>query len=157
VSNLDDVRRATDEFEDIAALIDDAGGSACLYGVSSCGALALEAAAAGLPVTKVGAFEVLYDVYPGAQERHSTYCKELGAQLAEDRREAAFELFMRPPARRRRTIDSAMAGLASGFFDAAADALVAAVPRAERDVIQQEGHVADPKAVAPILQRFFGV
>jgi len=56
-----------------------------------------------------------------------------------------------------KTIDSAMAGLASGFFDDAADALVAAVPRAERDVIQQEGHVADPKAVAPILQRFFGV
>ncbi|MFB9686525.1 hypothetical protein [Amycolatopsis plumensis] len=45
-------------------------------------------------MTKVGAFEVLYDVYPGAQERHST-CRELGALLAEDRREAAFELFMR--------------------------------------------------------------
>ena len=34
------------EFEDIAVLIDDAGGTAYLYGVSSDAALALEAAAA---------------------------------------------------------------------------------------------------------------
>lgn len=59
------------EFEDIAALIGDAGGRP-----RDC------------PSPKVGAFEVLYDVYPGAA---------------------------------------------------------------------QEGHVAGPKAVAPILQRFFGV
>ena len=83
------------EFDDIAALIDEVGGSAVLYGVSSGGALALEAAAAGLPVTKVGVFEVPYDVDPGAPERHGAYTRELSALLAEDRREAAFELFMR--------------------------------------------------------------
>lgn len=196
------------EFEDIAALIDEVGGSAFLYGVSSGGALALEAAAAGLPVTRVGAFEVPYDTYPGAQERHSAYTEELTALLAEDRRDAAFELFMRlagtpeeliaqapnsplwptlmanaptlaydaaclndggPPRDRLaaikqpvlvltgKSIDSSMAGLGAGFFDDAADAIVASIPKAERDVIPQEGHVADPKAVAPVLRRFFGV
>ena len=39
------------EVEDIAALIEAAGGSASLLGLSSGGALALEAAASGLPVT----------------------------------------------------------------------------------------------------------
>ena len=36
------------EIEDLAALIDEAGGSACLLGLSSGAALALEAAASGL-------------------------------------------------------------------------------------------------------------
>lgn len=41
------------EIEDIDALIAEAGGSAHLHGVSSGGALALEAAAAGVAVDKV--------------------------------------------------------------------------------------------------------
>ena len=40
------------EVEDIAALIQAAGGSAFLVGLSSGGALALEAAAAGLPIDR---------------------------------------------------------------------------------------------------------
>ena len=44
------------EVEDIAALIETAGGSASLLGLSSGGALALEAAASGLPVTSVVAY-----------------------------------------------------------------------------------------------------
>ncbi|TFD70553.1 alpha/beta fold hydrolase [Cryobacterium fucosi] len=45
------------EVEDLAALIDSAGGSAMIYGHSSGAVLALEAAAAGLPITKVVAYE----------------------------------------------------------------------------------------------------
>jgi pimeloyl-ACP methyl ester carboxylesterase len=41
------------EVEDLAALIEVAGGSAVLLGLSSGGALSLEAAASGLAVTKV--------------------------------------------------------------------------------------------------------
>src|SRR5688572_32950170 len=41
------------EIEDIAALMQEAGGSVSLLGLSSGGALALEAAAPGLPVRKV--------------------------------------------------------------------------------------------------------
>src|SRR4029079_9459845 len=48
------------EVEDIAALIEAAGGSACLLGLSSGGALALEAAASGLRVEKVVAYEPPY-------------------------------------------------------------------------------------------------
>src|SRR5215469_13717062 len=50
------------EIEDIEALIDAAGGAAYLYGISSGGALALEATL-GLPgkVTKLAIYEVPYD------------------------------------------------------------------------------------------------
>ena len=43
------------EIEDIAALIDAAGGQAALFGISSGGALALRAAAALGPTCRVGA------------------------------------------------------------------------------------------------------
>ena len=46
------------EIEDIASLLDVAGGKAALYGSSSGGAIALAAAAAGLPVTKLALWEV---------------------------------------------------------------------------------------------------
>lgn len=48
------------EVEDIAALVAHAGGSAALVGLSSGAALALEAAASGLPVTHVVAYEPPY-------------------------------------------------------------------------------------------------
>ncbi|TDB98858.1 alpha/beta hydrolase [Actinomadura sp. 7K534] len=83
------------EFDDLAALIDEAGGSAHLYGVSSGGALALEAVLAGLPVDRVGVYEVPYDVHEGAPDRHRQYTEELHRLLGEDRRGDAFELFMR--------------------------------------------------------------
>lgn len=45
------------ELEDLAAVIEAAGGSAYVYGSSSGAALALRAAAAGLPIEKLVAFE----------------------------------------------------------------------------------------------------
>ena len=45
------------EVEDVGALIEAAGGSAALYGMSSGGALALEAAARGLAVTRLAVYE----------------------------------------------------------------------------------------------------
>jgi pimeloyl-ACP methyl ester carboxylesterase len=50
------------EFEDLAAVIAEAGGEAALYGSSGAGMIALEAAARGLPVTKVVAWEPPYIV-----------------------------------------------------------------------------------------------
>ncbi|HEX8133411.1 MAG TPA: alpha/beta fold hydrolase, partial [Actinomycetes bacterium] len=50
------------ELEDLQALLEEAGGSAFLYGVSSGGALALEAAAAGLPADRLAVYEVPYFV-----------------------------------------------------------------------------------------------
>ncbi|OXM40419.1 alpha/beta hydrolase, partial [Amycolatopsis thailandensis] len=45
------------EVEDLAALIEEAGGTAHVYGISSGAALALEAAKAGLPITKLAVYE----------------------------------------------------------------------------------------------------
>jgi hypothetical protein len=42
------------------------------------------------------------------------------------------------------------------FFELAGDALAATLPSAERIVIERQGHVADPKAVTPVLERFLG-
>lgn len=50
------------EIEDIKALVEDAGGEAMLFGVSSGGALALEAAAAIPGITKVAVYEVPFVV-----------------------------------------------------------------------------------------------
>ncbi|RII15611.1 Alpha/beta hydrolase family protein [Streptomyces sp. YIM 130001] len=45
------------EVEDLAAVIEAAGGSAFVYGTSSGAALAFEAAASGLPITRVAGYE----------------------------------------------------------------------------------------------------
>lgn len=83
------------EIEDVEALISEAGGSAHLYGVSSGGALALEAAAAGLPVDKVAVYDAPYSVADDAVGRWREYVAHLGPVLAEGRRGDALALFMR--------------------------------------------------------------
>jgi len=40
-------------------------------------------------------------------------------------------------------------------LDQAADAIAASIPHAERQTFEGQSHVADPKAVAPVLERFF--
>jgi pimeloyl-ACP methyl ester carboxylesterase len=197
------------EFEDLDALIAEAGGSAHLYGVSSGGALVLEAAAAGLPVDRLGVYEVPYMVADDMARRAREFVQQLGAVLAEGRRGEALELFMRlagsseddiagarsspfwpgleaiahtlaydaacmgdyrPPTARLARITQptlvvtggvspdaqvGMGGLPPDLFDRAADAIAATVPRAERLTLAGQGHVADPKVVAPVLERFF--
>ena len=81
------------EVEDIAALIDEAGGPAQLFGASSGGALALEAVAAGLAVDRVAVYEVPYPLE--LLDVWRAYVVDLSAALAEDRRGDALELFMR--------------------------------------------------------------
>ncbi|MFI9834898.1 alpha/beta fold hydrolase [Streptomyces sp. NPDC051913] len=84
------------EVEDLGALIAAAGGEACLWGVSSGGALVLEAAASGLPVRKVAVYETPFADFSeqGAKER-AEYTENLTAALAEGRRGDAVELFLR--------------------------------------------------------------
>jgi hypothetical protein len=48
-----------------------------------------------------------------------------------------------------------MGGLPPDFFTRAADAVAASIPHAERQTIEGQGHVADPQALAPVLERFF--
>jgi Alpha/beta hydrolase family len=83
------------EIEDLAALIAEAGGSAAVFGNSSGAILALRAAAAGLPVTRLALWEPPVQLDADAPRRARAYVTELTACLAEDRRGDAMALFMR--------------------------------------------------------------
>lgn len=194
------------EVEDLNAVIGAAGGPVHLFGASSGGALVIEAAAAGLAVDRVAVYEVPYMSDETMVAHWSAYVDQLTAVLAEGRRSAAVELFMRlagssdedvagarsspfwpglvalaptlahdaaclgdgrVPVTRLATItrptlvatggmpDPHLAGLRPGFFDDAADAIAAALPNAERRVVEGQSHVADPKAFAAVLDQFF--
>ncbi len=83
------------EIDDLAAVIDAVGGSASVYGISSGGALALEAAAQGLPITRLAVFEVPFNLGDEAsQERARNYRRDLVALLDAGRRDDALALFM---------------------------------------------------------------
>jgi pimeloyl-ACP methyl ester carboxylesterase len=82
------------EVEDIAALITAAGGSVSLLGLSSGGALALEAAAAGLPITRVVAYEPPY-VDDTGQRGGDAYEGDLKRLLADGNRGGAVKYFMK--------------------------------------------------------------
>jgi pimeloyl-ACP methyl ester carboxylesterase len=191
------------EIEDIEALIAETGGSAHLYGVSSGGALALEATAAGIAIEKLAVYEVPYSIADDASERWREYVETLEALLAEGRRGDAFALFMRTAGASEEDIGSARnspmwpgleaiahtlvyeaACLGNGqpptarlakitrptlvatggvtadshmgdFFNQAAAAIAASIPQAERQTIEGQTHMVDPKALAPVLERFF--
>jgi len=82
------------EVDDIAALIREAGGRAHLLGLSSGGALALEAAASGIGVAKVVAYEPPYvEIDQGS--RGAEHEPELRRRLAADDRGGAVKYFMR--------------------------------------------------------------
>ena len=83
------------EVEDLAAVIDAAGGRAHLFGASSGGALAFEAAAAGLPVDRIAVHEVPYQVDDAMASAWQAYRLELDAALDTGDRDQALRLFMR--------------------------------------------------------------
>lgn len=84
------------EVDDIEALIDAAGGTAYLYGISSGGALALEAAI-GLPskVTKLAIYEVPYDDSEASVQPWYAYRAKLDELTAAGQRGDAVALFMK--------------------------------------------------------------
>lgn len=83
------------EVEDIEALIDAVGGSACLFGNSSGGALVMEAAIAlGSKVKKIAMYEVPYNDDPAARQTWKNYRKNLEEALAANRRGDAAALFL---------------------------------------------------------------
>ncbi|HEY4267582.1 MAG TPA: alpha/beta hydrolase [Galbitalea sp.] len=84
---------AAREIEDVAAMIEAAGGSAMLVGVSSGGGLALLASAAGLPVSKLAIYEVPYMVSAASTapaDMQATLDRLIGA----DDRAGALRFFM---------------------------------------------------------------
>lgn len=82
------------EVEDIAALLTEVGGGASVYGMSSGAALALEAAASGLPITQLAVYEPPYDAGPAHVSDHTSYTARLDELLSRGRRDEAVELFL---------------------------------------------------------------
>ncbi|GGK72767.1 alpha/beta hydrolase [Planomonospora parontospora subsp. parontospora] len=82
------------EIEDLDALIGAAGGSAALFGNSSGAVLALRAAAAGLPVTRLALWEPPFMLDPDAPRRQWEYASRLAELLGAGRRGDAMALFM---------------------------------------------------------------
>jgi len=83
------------EIEDIEALIDAAGGSAFVFGISSGAALAMEAAIKLVSkVKKLAMYEAPYNSDATARQAWMNYRKQLKELLAADRRGDAVALFM---------------------------------------------------------------
>jgi pimeloyl-ACP methyl ester carboxylesterase len=83
------------EVEDLAALIEAAGGSAHVWGWSSGAALALEAAASGLHITKLALYEPPYMVDAEGPHPPADHQAQLKAMIAAGRRDDAVRFFMR--------------------------------------------------------------
>lgn len=82
------------EIEDIEGLV-KAVGSSHVFGISSGAALALEAAASGVPMVSVIAFEPPYAVGEHRSPALAEYEGRVKALIAEGRRDDALRLFMR--------------------------------------------------------------
>jgi pimeloyl-ACP methyl ester carboxylesterase len=83
------------EVEDVAALIDEVGGSASVYSHSSGAGLAVHAAARGLPITRLVLHEPPYGPDDEESQRSARHLAEdVRAAVAEDRRADAIKLFM---------------------------------------------------------------
>jgi pimeloyl-ACP methyl ester carboxylesterase len=82
------------EIEDIAALLEVAGGSASVFGSSSGAVLALRAAASGLPITRMALFEPPFRLTPNGGVPPAQLEAELRELLDADRRGDAVKRFM---------------------------------------------------------------
>lgn len=83
------------EVEDLEALVKETGGSPCLYGISSGGALALEAANRGLAIDKLAVYEAPFVVDDSRAPLPEGYVSRLEQLVASDRRADAVRQFMR--------------------------------------------------------------
>jgi pimeloyl-ACP methyl ester carboxylesterase len=82
------------EVDDLASLISAAGGSACIYGHSSGAALALEAAARGVPVTALVAYEPPYTAMDDGTGGSTELLEGVRARIVAGDRDGAAALFL---------------------------------------------------------------
>jgi pimeloyl-ACP methyl ester carboxylesterase len=83
------------EVEDLEALIREAGGSACVFGGSSGGALALEAVNRGLAITKLALYELPFMVDPSGPRLPENFTTHLAEMIAVGRPGDALECYMK--------------------------------------------------------------
>jgi pimeloyl-ACP methyl ester carboxylesterase len=82
------------EFEDLQAMISAAGGSASVWGLSSGGILALEAARAGVAIEKIAAYEPPFIVNASDGLPPDDFMAHIGALVEQGRRSEAVKYFM---------------------------------------------------------------
>ena len=82
------------EVEDLAAVIDELGGTASVFGMSSGGAHALEAAASGLPIDRLAVYEVPYMVSADGARPPRDHRERLAALAGSGRPGDAVEFFL---------------------------------------------------------------
>ncbi|WP_098025568.1 alpha/beta fold hydrolase [Streptomyces sp. st115] len=82
------------EIDDIAALIEHAGGIASVFGSSSGSVLALRAAAAGLNIKRLALYEPPFAVAPSDFRPPRDFARHIDGLIAEDRRSEAVKTFM---------------------------------------------------------------
>lgn len=82
------------EIEDLAALVAMVGGSAMVFGGSSGAGLVLEAAARGLPITRLALWEPPYHVDGSAPDLPLDFAERLAALVEAGRRGDAVTLFL---------------------------------------------------------------
>lgn len=116
------------EIEDLDALISTVGGAASVYGHAAGAAIALRAAARGLPITKL----VLHDPVDDP-ERGDTVPTEVAGRVAPDA--------------------LVVVGDASPALDAGKQ-LAAAMPAGRERVLEGSDHIADPAVLAPVPAEF---
>ncbi|MFI0984691.1 alpha/beta fold hydrolase [Streptomyces exfoliatus] len=170
------------EYEDLAAVVAEAGGEPALHGTGTGGALVLGALAAGLSAGPVSVYEPPYSPEAAARYRGAA------ALLDRGRRGAALDLFLAdsavPPELRpgvvelARTLAYDHAVLGDGTVPArhlarvharvlvvdggaspagsrsAARALTAALPRARHRTLTGQTHEVAPHVLAPVLEEF---
>ena len=149
------------EIDDIAALIMAAGGAAALFGYSSGATLALRAAAAGLPITKVALYQTQAVGIPPdvvAQLRHAPFRPGLEAIAHTLAYDAAIIGDLSLPAGLLATV-TAPALVISGensppFLRNAARAAAAALPGGRLATLPGQTHDINPEATAPVMAEF---
>ncbi|QYN16594.1 alpha/beta fold hydrolase [Amycolatopsis sp. DSM 110486] len=82
------------ELDDLSAVIDAVGGSAVVFGHSSGAILALEAAARGLPITKLAVYEPPFIVDSQRPRPGEDLAERISALVADGDRDGAVELFL---------------------------------------------------------------
>jgi pimeloyl-ACP methyl ester carboxylesterase len=82
------------EIDDLRAVITAAGQPAAVFGNSSGAVLALRAAVAGLPITRLALWEPPFQADPDAPRRAQEYASKLTDLLVAGRRDDAMALFM---------------------------------------------------------------
>jgi pimeloyl-ACP methyl ester carboxylesterase len=83
------------EIDDLEAVCREAGASPIVVGISSGAALALEAAARGVPMGQLVAFEAPYMVGEYRKPSHARYESDVRGFIAREDRDGALKLFMR--------------------------------------------------------------